>query len=68
MDKEELSILVSKLIASQSDFIQKNGKHSFGKLMGILMEQVRGKIDGKIVNDELANQLALKLKESGLEE
>jgi glutamyl-tRNA(Gln) amidotransferase subunit E len=64
--EEQLNQIIDEVIIANLDFIKENGQRALGKLMGHVMEQVRGKIDGKIVSDTLNKKFKAKLVELGI--
>lgn len=54
MNREEISALVTKVIAE----VGANGPKDKGKVMGRLMPQVKGKADGRLVNEVVTALLA----------
>ena len=54
---EELETIVTKIIADRSDFIGQKGKAALGPLMGVVMAEVRGSVDGKIVSEILKKEI-----------
>ncbi|MGV9171797.1 MAG: Glu-tRNA(Gln) amidotransferase subunit GatE [Promethearchaeia archaeon] len=60
---EELKSLIEELIKKNEEMIKKREMRAMGPLMGELMKEVRGKIDGAVVSKELKNQLLKKIKE-----
>ncbi|MGB7787373.1 Glu-tRNA(Gln) amidotransferase subunit GatE [Methanoregula sp.] len=57
VSREELEAIVRKIIAERSDFIAQKGKAALGPLMGVVMAEVRGSVDGKIVSDILRKEI-----------
>jgi glutamyl-tRNA(Gln) amidotransferase subunit E len=61
LSQEELKNLVEKVIKENEKLIQERGETSFGALMGILMQSLRGKVDaaklGKILKEKLEEKL-----------
>ncbi|NVM03560.1 MAG: Glu-tRNA(Gln) amidotransferase subunit GatE [Candidatus Helarchaeota archaeon] len=53
LPKEKVREIIKKLIGENKDFIEKKGKKAF---MGIAMKNLKGKADGKLVN-EIINEL-----------
>ncbi|MDO5846446.1 MAG: Glu-tRNA(Gln) amidotransferase subunit GatE, partial [Methanocorpusculum sp.] len=51
--REELQALVHKIVSERADFIKERGKAALGPVMGVVMKEVRGRIDGKVVADVL---------------
>ncbi|MCI4409450.1 MAG: Glu-tRNA(Gln) amidotransferase subunit GatE [Thermofilum sp.] len=54
---EELREIVRKVIQENREDVSQKGEKSFGKLMGIVMERVRGRIDGAVVAQVLREEL-----------
>jgi glutamyl-tRNA(Gln) amidotransferase subunit E len=50
-------------VQERIDFIRERGKRALGPLMGIIMEEVRGSIDGKLVSDALNREIDRILEE-----
>lgn len=53
----ELESLVEKVIKGNMDLINKEGEVAFKKLMGPLMAEVRGRVDGKVAAKALEKRL-----------
>ena len=63
MTKSELSGLIARVIRTNRKLIEKRGKAALKPLMGVVMEKVRGRADGKLVHKLLEHELRkLKLK------
>jgi glutamyl-tRNA(Gln) amidotransferase subunit E len=54
---EELDLLIDKVISENMEEIIKRGEKAFSFVMGKVMDQVRGRIDGKIVAERVRNKL-----------
>jgi len=63
MRRAELRKLVMEVVASNRKLIERRGRAAIAPLMGILMERVRGRADGKLVHELLDRELK-KLKSS----
>ena len=50
---QELEAIVDNVVQSQLDLIKAKGAGAIGPLMGVVMKQVRGKADGRLVNEVL---------------
>ncbi|MFW6127778.1 MAG: Glu-tRNA(Gln) amidotransferase subunit GatE [Halobacteriota archaeon] len=50
---EDLDSFVKDLVEEKKDFIQEKGEHAFKPLMGIVMKEFRGKVDGKEIAEKL---------------
>lgn len=59
----ELKALVNQVIEEHKQMIKEREMRAMGPLMGELMKEVRGKIDGALVSTELKNQLLKIIKE-----
>ena len=57
ISRAELETVVKKIIATRSDFVKEKGKAALGPLMGLVMEEVRGSVDGKLVSEILKKEI-----------
>jgi glutamyl-tRNA(Gln) amidotransferase subunit E len=55
--REKLEGIVKKIIADRSDFVRQKQKAALGPLMGVVMAEVRGSVDGKVVSEILRKEL-----------
>ena len=53
LSERELKAIVDEVVQSQLDLIKARGVGAIGPLMGVIMKQVRGKADGRLVNEVL---------------
>ena len=60
---EELREIINKIVKIKIDMLKEKGMRAKGPMMGLVMKQVRGKIDGSIVSEELESILKQTLKE-----
>ncbi len=60
---EDLKIIINEIVIKNLKIIKEREMRSMGPLMGEVMKQVRGKIDGEIISKELKIQISSKLKE-----
>ena len=60
---EDLKKLVTKIVNNNSKIVKEKEMRAKGPLMGAVMKEVRGKIDGAIVSKELDFAIKEKLKE-----
>ena len=49
-DEEEVLKIVRKIVSERKDFIKQRGRESLGPIMGIVMKELRGKADGKVIS------------------
>ena len=67
ISEKELITIIDKELTKNKELLEKSGSRALGKIIGFVMTQVRGKIDGKIVNEFVKKQLSEKLEEIGVE-
>jgi glutamyl-tRNA(Gln) amidotransferase subunit E len=66
VSRADLEAIVRKIIASRPDFVKEKGKAALGPLMGLVMEEVRGSVDGRLVSEILQKEIEAALtKKSG---
>jgi len=53
----EIQIIAKRIVSEKIDFIKKRGVESVSPLMGIIMRELRGKADGKTINDILRKEI-----------
>lgn len=54
---EELEKIIEKVLSSRKELVKQKGEKAFAPLMGLVMSQVRGKFDGKLVASILKKKL-----------
>jgi glutamyl-tRNA(Gln) amidotransferase subunit E len=57
VSRADLETIVKKIIADREDFVLQKGKAALGPLMGVVMAEVRGSVDGKIVSEILKKEI-----------
>ena len=58
VDLKEVEKIIENIISSKKDFITQRGvENSFSPMMGLVMQKLRGKVDGKLVSDLLKKKL-----------
>ncbi|HEX08227.1 MAG TPA: Glu-tRNA(Gln) amidotransferase subunit GatE, partial [Thermoplasmatales archaeon] len=58
IDLKEVEKLIENIISSRKDFITQRGvENSFNPIMGLVMQKLRGKVDGKLISDILKKKL-----------
>ena len=50
MDQDEAENVVRKIVSERKDFVIEKGMAAIGPLMGVVMAELRGKVDGKEAN------------------
>jgi glutamyl-tRNA(Gln) amidotransferase subunit E len=56
-DPEEVENFIKKTVRKKGDFIKEKGPAALGPLMGIIMKEYRGMVDGKILSQMLKKEL-----------
>ncbi|AKB48134.1 Glutamyl-tRNA(Gln) amidotransferase transferase subunit [Methanosarcina sp. Kolksee] len=56
-DPEEVENFIKKTVRERGDFIKEKGPAALGPLMGIVMKEYRGTVDGKILSQMLKKEL-----------
>jgi len=59
---EDLDAFIAKLVEEKRDFIMERGEHAFKPLMGLVMKEFRGKVDGKVIAEKLKAAIEKALK------
>ena len=57
VSREDLEKIVRKIITERADFVAQKGKAALGPLMGLVMAEVRGSVDGKVVSEILRKEI-----------
>ncbi len=57
MARPDLEKIIAKIVASNLSYIGESGDKAMGKMMNLVMGEVRGKADPKLVNEILRNEL-----------
>jgi glutamyl-tRNA(Gln) amidotransferase subunit E len=62
ISEKELEAIVSKIVKANKEMIAERGERAMGPLMGKVMNEVRGRADGKLVNELLRSAIQAQLK------
>lgn len=57
MNADDAAEIVSRLVQERADFVKSKGLGAVGPLMGPLMAEMRGKIDGKQASELLKKEI-----------
>ncbi|MEZ5335136.1 MAG: GatB/YqeY domain-containing protein [Methanolobus sp.] len=57
LDLSEVEAIVEAVIQEKQDFVKEKGMGAVGPLMGVVMKEVRGKVDGKTLSDILKQKI-----------
>jgi len=55
--RAEIEETIKKIVCDREDFIREQGERSIGGLMGIVMKELGGKVDGKIAKEILTAEI-----------
>ena len=58
MGEAEVDTVLDEIVAAHESMIRERGEKALGPLMGVVMERLRGKVDGRVVNEKLRKRLA----------
>jgi glutamyl-tRNA(Gln) amidotransferase subunit E len=54
---KEAGAIISRIVKERASFVREKGMDSAGPLMGLVMEELKGKIDGKTASDLLKKEI-----------
>ncbi|MBU7014780.1 MAG: Glu-tRNA(Gln) amidotransferase subunit GatE [Theionarchaea archaeon] len=57
VSREDVEDIVRKIVAENRDTIKEKGMRAVAPLMGVCMKELRGKADGKLINDILTAEI-----------
>jgi glutamyl-tRNA(Gln) amidotransferase subunit E len=57
LDDSVMEEIITTIVNERSDFIKEKGMEAVGPLMGVVMKELRGKVDGKKVNAALKSEI-----------
>lgn len=55
--EEEIIQIVRKVVSERKEFVKERGASALGPLMGIVMKELRGKADGKLISKTLHEEI-----------
>ncbi len=53
----DVDAVIEEIVAEKIEFIRERGMHSFKPLMGLVMQKLRGKVDGRVVSEKLRKRI-----------
>ncbi len=62
VDNDELTAVIKRVLTERKDFVSEQGMRAVGPVMGVVMKEMRGRADGKVVSDILKTEIAAMLK------
>ncbi|MDT8358328.1 MAG: Glu-tRNA(Gln) amidotransferase subunit GatE [Methanomicrobiaceae archaeon] len=57
LDEEELRASIRRILTEREAFIREKGMQALGPLMGVVMKDVRGRVDGRIIAELVREEL-----------
>ncbi|TLZ53451.1 MAG: Glu-tRNA(Gln) amidotransferase subunit GatE [Methanobacteriota archaeon] len=58
MRDADVDAVLDEIVAAHEAMIRERGEAALGPLMGVAMERLRGKVDGRVLNEKLRKRLA----------
>jgi len=58
VSRQDLESIIHTIITDRSDFVLQKGQAALGPLMGVVMSEVRGSVDGKVVSEILKKEIS----------
>lgn len=55
--EKELTAIIDKILQERSDFVRERGMGALGPIMGVVMKEARGRVDGKVIADLVRKEL-----------
>ena len=62
IDTESVREVCDRIVREREKYIRERGESSLGPLMGIVMKELRGKVDGKVISEILRERIERLLK------
>ncbi len=62
IDTESVREVCDRIVKERENYIRERGESSLGPLMGIVMKELRGKVDGKVISEILRERIERLLK------
>jgi glutamyl-tRNA(Gln) amidotransferase subunit E len=57
VSRDDLEAVIKKIVADRAEFVTRKQKAALGPLMGVVMKEVRGSVDGKVVSEILKKEI-----------
>ena len=57
VDIEEVRRFIKRVVRERREFVRERGMSALGPLMGVVMKEFRGKVDGKVVSEILKEEI-----------
>ncbi|MGF3584592.1 MAG: Glu-tRNA(Gln) amidotransferase subunit GatE [Thermoplasmatota archaeon] len=56
-DEEHVVEVVRRVVSERKDFIKQRGRDSLGPIMGVVMKELRGRVDGMVISRVLKDEI-----------
>ncbi len=57
VSRADVEAIVHRIVAEREAFAREKGMGALGPLMGVVMQELRGSVDGKVVSEVLRREL-----------
>jgi len=57
VSRNDLEVVIRKVVSDRAEFVTQKQKAALGPLMGVVMQEVRGSVDGKVVSELLKKEI-----------
>jgi glutamyl-tRNA(Gln) amidotransferase subunit E len=57
IDREEIEEIVKKAVSERLEFVKERGRGALGPLMGVIMKELRGRADGRLISRILREEV-----------
>lgn len=57
ISEEELVSMIRGILSERQDFVKEQGMRALGPVMGVVMKEVRGRVDGKVISEALKKEI-----------
>ncbi|HIE31653.1 MAG TPA: Glu-tRNA(Gln) amidotransferase subunit GatE [Methanosarcinales archaeon] len=61
IDEEQTENVIARVVTERRDFVHERGMAALGPLMGVVMQELRGKADGKLISKMLTEKIGEEL-------
>lgn len=53
----DVDVVIHEIVREKKDYVAENGERALAGLMGLAMEKLRGKVDGKVIREKLMKEM-----------
>jgi glutamyl-tRNA(Gln) amidotransferase subunit E len=62
VDKEKVRKIIERIISDRREFVKERGESALKPLMGVVMKELRGRVDGRLISEILKEELSKVLR------